>query len=198
MNVFDKVPSVDKTAFVAPSASLVGDVQVGPGSSIWYGCVLRGDVNTVVVGSGTNIQENSIVHVAKTSLSGKILPTIIGDNVMIGQNAILHGCTVEDEAFIGTGATLLDGVVVEKKGMVASGSLVAENTKIPSGEVWAGAPAKFVRKTNEEDNAFFSQTSSDNTSLAQAHSVENEKKLDEIEFGKAFPQKIIETSLSPR
>jgi carbonic anhydrase/acetyltransferase-like protein (isoleucine patch superfamily) len=135
MNVFDKAPIVDKEAFVAPSASVIGDVHIGRGSSIWYGCVLRGDVNTVSVGSGTNIQDNSLVHVAKSNLSGKVHPTIIGDNVTIGHSAVLHGCTVEDETFIGMGATLLDGVVVEKHGMVAAGALVRQNTRIPSGEV---------------------------------------------------------------
>ncbi|PPD93833.1 hypothetical protein GOBAR_DD09139 [Gossypium barbadense] len=124
MNVFDKSPLVDKDAFVAPSASVIGDVQVGRGSSIWYGCVLRGDVNSISVGSGTNIQDNSLVHVAKSNLSGKVLPTNIGNNVTVGHSAVLHGCTVEDEAFVGMGATLLDGVVVEKHAMVAAGALV--------------------------------------------------------------------------
>ncbi|XP_021908272.1 gamma carbonic anhydrase 1, mitochondrial [Carica papaya] len=135
MNVFDKAPTVDKDAFVAPSASIIGDVSVGRGSSIWYGCVLRGDVNSISVGSGTNIQDNSLVHVAKSNLSGKVLPTIIGDNVTVGHSAVLHGCTVEDEAFVGMGATLLDGVFVEKHAMVAAGTLVRQNTRIPCGEV---------------------------------------------------------------
>ncbi|KAJ6831486.1 gamma carbonic anhydrase 1, mitochondrial-like [Iris pallida] len=100
MNIFDKVPNVDKDAFVAPSASVVGDVTVGRGSSIWYGCVLRGDVNSVSIGSGTNIQDNSLVHVAKSNISGKVFPTIIGDNVTVGHSAVLHGCTVEDEALL--------------------------------------------------------------------------------------------------
>ena len=85
MNVFDKSPLVDKDVFVAPSASVIGDVQIGKGSSIWYGCVLRGDVNNISVGSGTNIQDNSLVHVAKTNLGGKVLPTTIGDNVTVGK-----------------------------------------------------------------------------------------------------------------
>lgn len=85
MNVFDKSPLVDKDVFVAPSASVLGDVQIGKGSSIWYGCVLRGDVNNISVGSGTNIQDNSLVHVAKTNLGGKVSPTTIGDNVTVGK-----------------------------------------------------------------------------------------------------------------
>ncbi|KAF7817584.1 gamma carbonic anhydrase 1, mitochondrial [Senna tora] len=200
MNIFDKAPVVDKDVFVAPSASVIGDVQVGRGSSIWYGCVLRGnasiankihscDVNSISVGSGTNIQDNSLVHVAKSNLSGKVLPTIIGDNVTIGHSAVLHGCTVEDEAFVGMGATLLDGVVVEKHGMVAAGALVRQNTRIPAGEVWAGNPAKFLRKLTDEEIAFISQSATNYTNLAQVHAAENAKSFDEIEFEKVLRKK---------
>nr|AAM61583.1 unknown [Arabidopsis thaliana] len=189
MNVFDKAPIVDKDAFVAPSASVIGDVHIGRGSSIWYGCVLRGDVNTVSVGSGTNIQDNSLVHVAKSNLSGKVHPTIIGDNVTIGHSAVLHGCTVEDETFIGMGATLLDGVVVEKHGMVAAGALVRQNTRIPSGEVWGGNPARFLRKLTDEEIAFISQSATNYSNLAQAHAAENAKPLNVIEFEKVLRKK---------
>ncbi|KAG7020499.1 Gamma carbonic anhydrase 1, mitochondrial, partial [Cucurbita argyrosperma subsp. argyrosperma] len=189
MNVFDKAPVVDKDAFVAPSASIIGDVQVGSGSSIWYGCVLRGDANSISVGSGTNIQDNSLVHVAKSNLSGKVLPTIIGDNVTIGHSAVLHGCTVEDEAFIGTGAMLLDGSIVEKNAMVAAGALVRQNTKIPSGEVWGGNPAKFLRKLTDEERAFISQSATNYSDLAQVHVAENAKPFDRIEFEKALRKK---------
>ncbi|XP_023538353.1 gamma carbonic anhydrase 1, mitochondrial-like [Cucurbita pepo subsp. pepo] len=189
MNVFDKAPVVDKDAFVAPSASIIGDVQVGSGSSIWYGCVLRGDANSISVGSGTNIQDNSLVHVAKSNLSGKVLPTIIGDNVTIGHSAVLHGCTVEDEAFIGTGAMLLDGSIVEKNAMVAAGALVRQNTKIPSGEVWGGNPAKFLRKLTDEERAFISQSATNYSDLAQVHAAENAKPFDKIEFEKALRKK---------
>lgn len=189
MNIFDKAPNVDKHAFVAPSASVIGDVQVGRGSSIWYGCVLRGDVNNIKVGSGTNIQDNSLVHVAKSNLSGKVLPTIIGDNVTIGHSAVIHGCTIEDEAFVGMGATLLDGVVVEKHGMVAAGSLVRQNTRIPCGQVWAGNPAKFLRNLTEEEIAFISQSAVNYVNLAQVHAAENAKSYDEIEFEKMLRKK---------
>ncbi|KAJ8622433.1 hypothetical protein MRB53_030962 [Persea americana] len=189
MNIFDKAPVVDKDAFVAPSASIIGDVQVGRGSSIWYGCVLRGDVNNISVGSGTNIQDNSLVHVAKSNLSGKVLPTIIGNNVTVGHSAVLHGCTVEDEAFVGMGATLLDGVIVEKHAMVAAGALVRQNAKIPTGEVWGGNPAKFLRKLTEEERAFISQSATNYTNLAQIHAAENAKSFDEIEFEKVLRKK---------
>ncbi|MBA0618146.1 hypothetical protein Godav_027534, partial [Gossypium davidsonii] len=182
MNVFDKAPIVDRDAFVAPSASVIGDVQVGRSSSIWYGCVLRGDVNSISIGSGTNIQDNSLVHVAKSNLSGKVLPTIIGSNVTVGHSAVLHGCTVEDEAFVGMGATLLDGVYVEKHAMVAAGALVRQNTRIPCGEVWGGNPAKFLRKLTEEEMTFISQSALNYTNLAQVHAAENAKSFDEIEL----------------
>ncbi|KAL2348546.1 hypothetical protein Fmac_002546 [Flemingia macrophylla] len=240
MNVFDKGPAVHRDAFVAPSASLVGDVRVGPASSIWYGCVLRernnvelfyvicgmsfglvlllgnetvtsltkhstaplvinrnaqrrphrhSDVNSVVIGSGTNIQDNSLVHVAKSNLNGKVLPTVIGDNVTVGHSAVLQGCTVEDEAFIGMGATLLDGVYVEKHAMVAAGALVRQNTRIPYGEVWGGNPARFLRKLTEDEMTFFSQSALNYSNLAQAHDAENAKKLDETEFVKVLHKK---------
>ncbi|KAI4327628.1 hypothetical protein L6164_020065 [Bauhinia variegata] len=189
MNVFDKAPIVDKEAFVAPSASIIGDVQVGRGSSIWYGCVLRGDVNSITIGSGTNIQDSSLVHVAKSNLSGKVLPTIIGDNVTIGHSAVLHGCTVEDEAFIGMGATLLDGVYVEKHAMVAAGALVRQNARIPYGEVWGGNPARFLRKLTEDEMAYFSQSALNYSNLAQVHAAENAKPFDQIEFEKVLRKK---------
>lgn len=189
MNIFDKAPSVSKDAFVAPSASIIGDVQIGRASSIWYGCVLRGDVNHISVGSGTNIQDNSLIHVAKTNLKGKVLPTVIGDNVTVGHSAVLHGCTVEDESFVGMGATLLDGVVVEKHGMVAAGALVRQDTRIPSGEVWGGNPAKFLRKLTEEEIAFISKSATNYSNLAQVHAAENAKGFEEIEFEKALRKK---------
>ncbi|KAI3461933.1 hypothetical protein Pfo_018596 [Paulownia fortunei] len=189
MNLFDKVPVVDKDAFVAPSASIIGDVHVGCSSSIWYGCVIRGDVNSISIGTGTNIQDNSLVHVAKSNLSGKVLPTIIGNNVTVGHSAVLHGCTVEDETFVGMGATLLDGVVVEKQAMVAAGALVRQNTRIPSGEVWGGNPAKFLRKLTEDEIAFTSQSAINYSNLAQVHAAENAKGSDEIEFEKVLRKK---------
>ncbi|CAN8251342.1 unnamed protein product [Cochlearia groenlandica] len=189
MNVNEKAPIVAKDAFVAPSASITGDVHLGRGSSIWYGCVLRGDANTITVGAGTNIQDNSLVHVAKSNLSGKVLPTVIGDNVSIGHSAVLHGCTVEDEAYIGTSATLLDGSHVEKNAMVASGALVRQNTRIPSGEVWGGNPAQFLRKVTEEERAFFSSSAVDYSNLAQVHAAENTKSLDETDFKKLLYKK---------
>lgn len=189
MNLVDKAPNVHKDVFVAPNAALVGDVKVGHGSSIWYGCILRGDVNSITVGSGTNIQDHTLVHVAKTNVSRSVLPTIIGSNVTIGHSAVLHGCTIDDDAFVGMGATLLDGVVVEKNAMVAAGALVIPDTRIPSGEVWGGNPARFLRKLTDEEIAFFAQSASNYANLAQSHFTENAKGLDEIEAEKLFHKK---------
>ncbi|KAJ3676556.1 hypothetical protein LUZ60_003968 [Juncus effusus] len=189
MNVYDKIPHVHKDAFVAPSASLTGDVQLGPGSSIWYGSVLRGDVNSISIGAGTNIQDNSLVHVAKSNLTGKVFPTIIGDNVTVGHSAVLQGCTVEDEAFIGMGATVLDGAVVEKNGMVAAGALVRPDTRIPSGEVWGGNPARFLRKLTDAEISFILDSAKNYAELAKVHASENSKPLDQIEFEKIVRKK---------
>ncbi|KAL6598785.1 hypothetical protein ACP70R_046045 [Stipagrostis hirtigluma subsp. patula] len=183
MNIFDKAPHVHKDAFVAPSASLIGDVQVGQGASICR------DANSIQIGSGTNIQDNSLVHVAKSNLSGKVFPTIIGDNVTVGHSAVLQGCTVEDEAFVCMGATLLDGVVVEKHGMVAAGALVRQNTRIPAGEVWGGNPARFLRKLTDDEIAFIAKSAANYSDLAKAHAAENAKPLEKIEFEKVLRKK---------
>eukprot|EP00850_Spirogloea_muscicola_P003833 SM000016S01821 [mRNA] locus=s16:68410:70198:- [translate_table: standard] len=185
MNLMDKAPAVDKDAFVAPSAALIGDVAVGKHSSIWYGAVLRGDVNYIRVGARTNIQDGTIVHVAKTNVSGNVAPTVIGSDVTVGHNAVLHACTVEDESFVGMGATLLDGVVVEKGAMVAAGSLVTQNTRIPSGQIWAGNPAKFLRNLSSEESAFISKSAENYASLGAEHAVETSKSFEELELDKA-------------
>ncbi|KAL3700355.1 hypothetical protein R1sor_018377 [Riccia sorocarpa] len=181
MNIFDKKPEISDNAFVAPSAAVIGDVQIGEKSSIWYGCVLRGDVNYIRVGSETNIQDNTLVHVAKTNVSGNIAPTIIGDKVTVGHSAVLHACTVEDEAFVGMGAVLLDGVVVEKGAMVAAGALVTQNTRVPAGQVWAGNPAKFLRNLSAEERAFIGKSADNYAQLGVTHAAENAKSFSMIE-----------------
>eukprot|EP00246_Nothoceros_aenigmaticus_P017578 TRINITY_DN8710_c0_g1_i1.p1 TRINITY_DN8710_c0_g1~~TRINITY_DN8710_c0_g1_i1.p1 ORF type:complete len:254 (+),score=53.75 TRINITY_DN8710_c0_g1_i1:131-892(+) len=184
MNIWDKKPLLASDVFVAPSASVIGDVTIGKKSSVWYGCVLRGDVNHITVGSFTNIQDNTLVHVAKTNVSGNVAPTIIGSKVTVGHSAVLHACTVEDESFVGMGATLLDGVVVEKGAMVAAGSLVTQNTRIPSGQIWAGNPAKFLRKLTGEELAFIHKSAENYSQLAEDHAQENAKTVEEIEKDK--------------
>lgn len=142
-------PRISEKAFVASGAAVIGDVEIGEDSGIWFGCVVRGDVNFVRVGKRTNVQDGTVIHVTR-----KTNPTIIGDNVTIGHTALLHGCTLEDGCFIGMRATLMDGVVVESGAQVAAGALVTPNKRIPSGQLWAGSPAKYFRDLTEEEKKF--------------------------------------------
>lgn len=178
--IYDKVPSLPRQGFIAPSASVMGDVTIGEKSSIWYGAVLRGDVNGVVVGSRTNIQDNAVVHVAKTNVGGRESPTIIGDRVTVGHNAILHACTISDDAFVGMGATVMDGATLEKGSMVAAGALVTPGTVIPSGQLWAGAPARFMRDMTAEEKAFTTTSAETYAEVGAVHAAECGKSHEEI------------------
>jgi len=134
-------PQVAPDAWVAPTAAVIGNVLLGPGSSVWFGCVLRGDTNRITVGAGTNIQDGTIVHVNPAAEHA----CTIGADVTIGHAAIVHACTLHDGAFVGMGATVLDGAVIETGGMLAAGGLLAPNKRIGRGELWAGTPARKVR-----------------------------------------------------
>lgn len=143
-------PKVHPTAFIAPTAVLIGDVEVGPETNIWFGCVLRGDVNHIRVGARTNIQDGTIVHV-----DVRTYPCIIGDDVTIGHAAIVHACTLKNRAFVAIGSTVLDGAVVEEGGMLGTGGLLAGGKVIGPNELWLGAPARFKRVLSEEDRTNF-------------------------------------------
>ena len=139
------MPTVAKDAFVAPNAAIIGNVTIGAGASIWFNCVLRGDVEPITVGENTNLQDGTIVHVTENEFK-----TNIGANVVVGHRVILHGCTVEDWSFIAIDAVLLDGSYVESGAMLAAGALLTPGKRVPSGEIWAGRPAKFWRKVTPE------------------------------------------------
>ena len=143
-------PRIADSAFVAPTAAVIGDVTVGPESGIWFHCVVRGDTNFIRIGARTNIQDGTIVHVNHITH-----PTIIGDDVTIGHAAIIHACVLEDRAFVGMGATVLDGAVIEEGGMLAAGALLTPNKRIGRGEMWQGSPAKFARVMSPEEAAKF-------------------------------------------
>ncbi|MGF1543137.1 MAG: gamma carbonic anhydrase family protein [Parvularculaceae bacterium] len=149
----DKRPSIDPSAFIAPGAVVCGDVTVGPNASVWYGCVLRGDENRIVVGAGANVQDGTIVHVDNPAIGG--LPTLIGEGALVGHRALLHGATIEDFGFVGMAATMLDGSRVETGAMLAAGAFLTGGKTVPAGELWAGAPAKKFRdmKPGEADAA---------------------------------------------
>ena len=140
-------PQIDPTAWIAPSAVLIGNVIVGPRANIWFGAVLRGDNEPIVVGEGSNVQENSVLH---TDMG---YPLTIGANCTIGHKAMLHGCTVEDGSLIGMGATLLNGVRIGAGSLIGASALVTEGKEIPPGSLVMGAPAKVVRSLDEAARA---------------------------------------------
>ena len=138
--------------FLADNAAVIGDVVMGRDCSIWFGAVLRGDVNSIRIGNGVNIQDGSVLHTLyqKSTIE-------IGDNVSVGHNVTIHGATVKDNALIGMGATLLDHVVVGEGAIVAAGAVVTSGTVIGPHELWAGVPAKFVKKVDPEQSRELNQ-----------------------------------------
>jgi carbonic anhydrase/acetyltransferase-like protein (isoleucine patch superfamily) len=140
-----KAPRIHESAFVAPGVRLIGDVEIGPEASIWYNCVLRGDINRIVVGARSNVQDGTIIHVEDGEPGDLGLPTLIGEDVLIGHVAILHGCVIEDCAFVGMGSIVMDGSRIAHAGMLAAGALLPPGRTIPSAELWAGRPAKAMR-----------------------------------------------------
>jgi carbonic anhydrase/acetyltransferase-like protein (isoleucine patch superfamily) len=146
-------PTIHPTAWVAPTAVLIGDVRLGPGANIWFNCVLRGDTNPIIVGARSNIQDGTIIHVDH----GEYF-TDIGDDVTVGHAAIIHACKLRNRAFIGMGATVLDGAVVEEGGLLGARGLLTPHKRIGRYELWTGAPAKLTRVMNEEERARWDQT----------------------------------------
>lgn len=140
-----KVPKVASDAFIAPGTILIGDVEIGPKASIWYNCVLRGDVNAIRIGEGSNIQDGSVVHV------DRLYPTVVGKHCLVGHIAILHACTMEDGSFVGMKACVMDGCVVESGAMVAAGALVPPGRRVLKKQLWAGVPAKYIRDLKPEE-----------------------------------------------
>jgi carbonic anhydrase/acetyltransferase-like protein (isoleucine patch superfamily) len=159
-----KIPAIDPTAFVAPDATLLGRVEIGAQSSVWYRCVLRGDEGPIVVGRRCNIQDGTVIHVA-----GEALPTTIGDDVAIGHMALIHACTLESGAFVGMRAVVMDGAVVEGGGVLAAGALLTPGKRLPAGELWAGQPARFLRRLNDKDRAMVEEVRSVYLQMALRH-----------------------------
>src|SRR4028118_1620375 len=128
-------PLIDPAAFVAPGAQLIGDILIGPEASIWYNCVLRGDVNRIRVGARPNIPDGSRMHVGSPEEGGEGHPTIIGDDVLIGHLAMVHGCVLEDRAFVGLGAIVMDGCRIQSDAMLAAGAMLTPGKTIPAGKL---------------------------------------------------------------
>lgn len=159
----ETVIAVHPTAFIAPGAVVLGDVSLGAHASVWYQCVLRGDMDRIVVGDQTNIQDGTVVHVD----TGR--PALIGARVGIGHRAIIHGCTIEDECLIGMGSVLLNGVRVGTGSVVAAGAVVAEGTIIPPGSLVMGVPGKVARPVDETLRARIRGTWQHYVEQAQRH-----------------------------
>ena len=140
------LPSIADDVFVAPTATVIGDVEIGADTNLWFGVIIRGDVNEIRIGERTNLQDGTIVHV-----DGDTFGTYIGSDVTIGHAAIVHACTLEDFCFIGMQATVMDGTHVESNALVAAGAVVTPGTRVKGGQVWAGVPARPIRDINEEE-----------------------------------------------
>lgn len=158
------LPVIDASAFIAPSADIIGDVVIGAESSIWYGCVVRGDVHHIRIGCRTNVQDLTIVHVA----AGKF-PTLIGDEVTIGHRAIIHACTIGDRCLIGMGAIVMDGAVIGDDCIIGAGALVTERTVVPAGSVVMGTPALIKRGLRDNERAWILKSAQNYCELAKQY-----------------------------
>ena len=157
-------PVIAPNVWVAPTATVIGDVHLAEGVGVWWHCVLRGDTNHIRVGARTNIQDGTIVHVS----AGK-WPCLIGADVTIGHACIVHACTLHDGAFVGMGATVLDGAVIEEGGMLAAGGLLTPGKRIGPGELWAGAPARLMRVMSAEERAGWAKTAVHYVGMAERY-----------------------------
>ena len=147
-------PRVDASAFVAPTAAVIGDVEIGPEASVWFHCVLRGDTNLIRIGARSNIQDGSVLHVNP----GDGMACLIGADVTVGHMAIVHAATLHDGAFVAMSAVVLDGAVIETGGVLAAGAVLTPGKRIGRNELWMGSPAKLMRVLSEDERARFAVT----------------------------------------
>ena len=159
-----RIPRIDPDAWVAPGAQVIGDVELGAGASIWYNVVVRGDVMPIRIGARSNIQDGSIVHVTR-----ELEATTIGEDVLVGHLAIVHGCTLMDRSFVGLGAVVMDGCVIESDGMLGAGALLSPGKRIGPRELWLGRPAKLVRLLSDEEVARNAHGAAGYVELAKLH-----------------------------
>lgn len=158
------MPKIAPDAFIAPGAVITGNVEIGPKANIWFGCVIRGDVQSITIGAGTNVQDGTVIHVTRTDG-----PTIIGKGVTIGHSALLHACILEDGCFIGMHATVMDQAVVESGAMVAAGALIAPGKRVLKGQIWAGNPGKYLRDLKPKEAEFIAISERNYIALAEEY-----------------------------
>lgn len=147
-SVNGKTPIIPDDCYIAENATIVGDVTIGSSCSIWFNAVIRGDVYFISIGNKVNIQDGAVIHCTYQKH-----PTIIGNNVSIGHNAIVHGCTIHDNVLVGMGAIIMDNCTVESNSIIAAGAVLTQNTRVASGTIWAGVPAKKVKDIDQSDFA---------------------------------------------
>ena len=157
------MPEIDESVFVAESADIIGDVKIGKNSSVWYNTVHRGDELAIRIGENTNIQDGTVVHV------GLDVDTVIGDNVTVGHNALVHGCKIGNNSLVGMGAIVLNGAEIGEFCMIGAGALVTQNKKFPDGMLIIGSPAKAVRELTEEEKQSLIKSADDYCANAQKH-----------------------------
>lgn len=162
-----RAPRIDPSAWVAPGAVVVGDVEIGPDSSVWYGSVVRGDVHHVRIGARSNIQDNCVLHVTR----GRF-PCEVGDEVTVGHRAVVHGCRVGDGALVGIGAIVLDGATVGEGAVVGAGAVVTPGARIEAGGLALGVPARVVRRVTQEERDLQRQRTLQYVETARAHARE--------------------------
>lgn len=138
-------PKIPEDCFVAENATIVGDVKLGKGCSVWFQTVIRGDVHSITIGNEVNIQDGAVIHATY-----KVSPTIIGNCVSIGHNAIVHGCTIHDHVLIGMGSIIMDDCIIESNSIIAAGAVVTKGTHVPSGSVFAGIPARKIKEVSQD------------------------------------------------
>lgn len=165
-------PEIHETAFIAPTAVIVGQVKIGPRASVWDGCVLRGDVSHIHIGEETNVQDGTVIHLTSATMGSKAIPTIVGARVTIGHCALLHACVVEDDAFIGMRATLLDETHVSTGAMLGAGALLTPRKSVPAGELWVGSPARKAKALHENAISGFRLSAAHYVDLAKQHKDE--------------------------
>ena len=145
-----KAPRIHSSAFIAPGCRIIGDVEIGPDSSVWYNCVIRADINHIRIGARSNIQDGSVIHCERAKPRHPDgFATIIGDDVLIGHMVMLHGSVLHDRSFVGIGSIVLDGCTLESDSMLAAGAMLTPGKRIPSRQLWGGRPAQFMRDLND-------------------------------------------------
>jgi gamma-carbonic anhydrase len=142
-------PRIHPSAFIAAGCRIIGDVEIGEQASIWYNCVLRGDVNAIRIGARTNIQDGTVIHCDSDKGGMAGFPTIIEEDALVGHMAMLHGCTVRSNALVGLGSIVMDGCVLEANAMLAAGAMLTPGKAVPSWQMWGGRPARFMRELDE-------------------------------------------------